>query len=73
MAPAQRLRAARGWELAPIAADAAAMFGPTAAIRAIVAAQRRAIDFVSETRNDWRTETRKLLADAWLVLWRSQR
>ena len=55
------------WELRLILADAIA--DRNASIRDAPMAQRRAVDLVSETCQDWTVELRDLAAPAWQTLW----
>jgi hypothetical protein len=55
------------WELALIAADALPSAGAT--LGAVLAAQLRAVDLVSEAGQDWSFEQQDLVAQAWQIVW----
>jgi hypothetical protein len=57
------------WELTLIAADA--MPSSDASVGDLIAAQRRAVDLVSEICHDRRVETQDTIAAAWKVVWLS--
>ena len=63
-----RLQLGTDWEERLILAGAIADRGATD--EAIVAARQRAVDLVCMSLDDWRPETRMVVADAWFTLWR---
>ena len=62
-----RLQLGTDWEERLILAGAIA--DPSATEEAINAARERAVDLVCKSLDDWRLETRVVVADAWFTLW----
>ncbi|MEO8697452.1 MAG: hypothetical protein ABI658_28380 [Acidimicrobiales bacterium] len=62
-----RRRLGDDWELTFIAADA--MPSSEASVGELIAAQRRAVELVSEICKDRRVETQDRIAAAWKIVW----
>ena len=62
-----RLQLGTDWEERLILAGAIA--DPAATDEAVDAARQRAVDLVCKSLDDWRPETRMVVADAWFTLW----